>query len=330
MNEKDILNNLTQGILILDKDFNIVNFNKKFVEIFSFDPSQFNQNKCFQILKNSENKCDNCPIIKKNFNSILHQEYRNISIDVKVSPIENENYLIEIFNIDEILKLFEKKIEERKFAEAGHISASIAHEVNNILMVIIGKIETLNLLRLNNKLTEKRLEDALKTIEEKSNQIKELMNEILTFSHPERLRKVKKNISQLIKEFYIFSKYEIERPGVIFSIELEDTPEIEIEENLFTLMLLNICKILSRNFYKSNLEDKKIEIKTFSKDNKIFLMIKDNNTVKSEELEKILENISNLSYENFIIRYSLIYHGAKLEYKFTDKGNNITIIFENE
>ncbi len=330
MEIKNFFNSILQGILILDRDFNIVAYNKNFLNLYNIKEENITKRKCFNIFKKDE-ICEDCPVKNKIFNKIIHRFFTNKSIEIKVSPINNSYFLLEYFETEKFLKLFEKNIEEKKFAEIGHISAAIAHKVNNILTVIIGKLETINIMKDVGKLTQNYLDDSLKLIEEKSNEIKKLMDELLHFAHPERIKKVKKNLNQIIREFYIFSKYEIERPSVEFSLDLGEIEEIYVDETLITLMLLNLCRILSRNFVNVDLEKKELIIFTSEREDKIFIIIKDNNIKKAKDIEKLIANIFELKYENFIIRYALIFHNAEIFYEFEEnKGNKIEIVLKKK
>ncbi len=320
---------LTQGILIIDNDFTIIQYNKKFQEIFQCSGGV--GEKCYKFLRNKDSNCENCPIIEKKFNVFTYRIFKNKRVEYKAINIDDKFYLLECFFFDDIIEVFGQKIEELKFIEIGHISAAIAHKVNNILMAVSGKVEAIEILKSAGNLSDEYFSNSLKVIEEGLNSIKELMSELLNFAHPERLQKKKADLNKVIKEFYIFSKYEIERPGVKFLLDLEEIPLVSIEEKLFIQMLIHLCRILSKNFYNSKIEKKEIVLKTKFENKKIKVIIQDNNNIEATEIKNLIERLFQLTYENLVIRYAIIFHEANIFFEFKkERGNIIVIEFKNE
>ncbi len=327
-NFKNILDNISIGIIVVDKDFEIKFANKKSEDIFNTKIPI--GEKCYKFFNNNESTCKDCPIINKRFNTIIYREASSLNKDFNYKIVNCKDYYIkEIFDINQFFKFFEDIIEEKKYAEVGHISSSIAHHVNNILMGISGRVEAISILKNESKLDDEYFNKAIIKINEDISSIKKLMNEILFFAHPEKIKKRRSDLNNIIRDFYFFSKYEIERPQIKLKLNLDkNIPQIKIEERLIQHLLLVICRLLSKNFYHIEKENKQIIIKTFIDNNNIGIEIKDNNVVKCDKIEKIITSKKEISYDNYVINYCLLFLNADIIYDFQKKiGNIIKIIF---
>ncbi len=318
---KEILDNLTQGIVIIEEDYNISYVNSKAEEIFNKKiPTGV---KCYKFFHSSNEPCNICPIKNGNFNTIIYHNELGSQYNCIITKVNNY-YIKEVFDYKKFFNIFESYIEEQKFAEVGHISAAIAHHVNNLLMGISGRIEAISMLKDEKKLTDEYFYKVINKITENINAIKKLMDEILYFAHPERIRKKKIDINNVIRDFYLLSKYEIERPNVKLILDLKDNlPDFLGEEKLIIHLVLVICRILSKNFYNIEKQNKIIKITTDYDEEFIVIRIKDNNHVKCEKITKIIKE-REINYDNYVIRYCLLFHKGEIYYEF-DEGNLIIV-----
>ncbi len=328
---RDIFNNISIGIIVISKDFEIEFANKKSEYIFNAKIPI--GEKCYKFFNNNESICEDCPIENKEFNTIIYKEAKSLrkKFTYKVINCRN-NYIKEIFDLNQFFELFEDVIEEKKYAEVGHISAAIAHHVNNLLMGISGRVEAISILRNENKLNDEYFNKTIIKINDDISSIKKLMNEILFFAHPEKIKKKKNDLNNIIRDFYLFSKYEIERPQVKLKLNLDkNIPEIEIEEKLIQHLLLVICRLLSKNFYNIEKDNKSITIDTCIENDNVLIKIRDNNITKCEKIEKILTTKKEISYDNYVINYCLLFLNADIIYNFQEnKGNIVKIVFNEK
>ena len=102
----------------------------------------------------------------------------------------------------------EKKVEyqifqSEKMAAIGKLAAGMAHEINNPLFVISGRLQML----LENKKTAKGVKKNLKTIEGQSERIRNIVDRFLTFSRKTSPNQEKADINKLIKNVLPFLSY---------------------------------------------------------------------------------------------------------------------------
>ena len=327
-NLNEIIDNLTQAISIINKNYEIVYTNRKIEELFRKKAKT--GEKCYKFFKNRDKKCDDCPIEQNLLNTVIIQSSLGKQYQCLLKAVERF-YIKEIFDFKKFSELFKTCLDEQKYIEIGHISAAIAHQVNNLLMGISGRIEALSMLRKEDKLDDNYFKKYIDKINENIISIKKLMEEILYFAHPERMEKKEVDINNLIRDLYIFSKYEIERPGLRFNLNLNEVPKIKCVEKLIMQLILMICRLLSKNFYNVEKNDKWILIETLYDKNDIVIKISDNNFKISEELEKIINQDNGSNYESFVIKYCLIFHEYEFNFNFDkQRGNEVKIFLKNE
>jgi len=139
---KYLFENVPCYITLVDKDYNIIQSNKLFQEHFGAKAGT----KCYTIYKNSDRKCDNCPVEKTFTDGLSHQSEeiwrRNgeeTHIIVNTAPITNENgemrAVMEIStNITEVKRL------QNELMILGETIAGMSHTIKNILSGLQGGV----------------------------------------------------------------------------------------------------------------------------------------------------------------------------------------------
>jgi histidine kinase len=139
---KYLFENVPCYITLVDKDYNIIQSNKMFQEHFGSKAGT----KCYAIYKNSDRKCDNCPVEKTFIDGLSYQSEeiwrRNgeeTHIMVNTAPVTSENgeirAVMEIStNITEVKKL------QNELMILGETIAGMSHTIKNILSGLQGGV----------------------------------------------------------------------------------------------------------------------------------------------------------------------------------------------
>ena len=139
---KYLFENVPCYITLVDKDYNIIQSNKMFQDHFGTKTGT----KCYAIYKNSDRKCDNCPVEKTFTDGLSHQSEeiwrRNgeeTHIIVNTAPVTNENgeirAVMEIStNITEVKRL------QNELMILGETIAGMSHTIKNILSGLQGGV----------------------------------------------------------------------------------------------------------------------------------------------------------------------------------------------
>ncbi len=193
-----IINNMTDGLTILDKDMNIVFVNNVQRVMFSQDPLM--GTRCFKYFCHKDKVCQTCPaLLTLNTGETLRGEmvipegeYAGRCIEWATSPVRGPYE-----KVDRIILLM-RDITERKeyefnlmrtdrMAAIGLLAAGIAHEINNPLTSIAGFSEgLLKRLRTIPQLEDGKLlayfQDYLQIINDEAYRCRDIIQSLIRFS----------------------------------------------------------------------------------------------------------------------------------------------------
>ncbi len=176
---KYLFENVPCYITLVDKDDNIIQSNKLFREHFGAKEGT----KCFAIYKNSDRKCDNCPVEKTFIDGLSHQSEeiwrRNgeeTHIIVNTAPVIGEHgeirAVMEIStNITEVKKL------QSELMILGETIAGMSHTIKNILSGLQGGVYVVDSGLERGK--EDRIRQGWDMVKRNVEKVSELVNEIL-------------------------------------------------------------------------------------------------------------------------------------------------------
>ncbi len=134
-------------------------------------------------------------------------------------------------------KLEEQRLQGQKMESIGTLAGGIAHDLNNILGVIMGYTE----MTLDDLPDTKEAQGNLNSVMKASERAKNMVNQILAFSRKANLTKVPLNLVDLIKETIDFLKSSI--PSSIAIISNLENCEHQINANATQInqVLMNLC-----------------------------------------------------------------------------------------
>ncbi len=139
---KRLFSNVPCYLTVVDREFNIVTTNN----LFDRDFGQRVGRKCYKAYKNSDHKCDNCPVEKTFIDGethyseeIWHNNGDETYIVVYTAPVHNDEGKIESVmemstNITEVKRL------QGELAILGETIASMSHTIKNILSGLQGGV----------------------------------------------------------------------------------------------------------------------------------------------------------------------------------------------
>ncbi len=139
---KYLFENAPCYLTVVDKDFNILQTNKQFQRDFTNNKGD----KCYQIYKEVDKKCDNCPVEKTFLDGqshtseeVWHRNGENTYIIVSTAPIYDD-----YGNIKAVLEMSTNITEVKRLQEEltalGETIAGMSHTVKNILTGLQGGV----------------------------------------------------------------------------------------------------------------------------------------------------------------------------------------------
>ncbi len=292
---EEILNIIETGVLLLDKDNNIIYQNNWFKEN--------NISELSYIMEIKENNTEK--EINNHFFLIKNKKYENMSV-----------YTIN--DITEIKKLEQEIQIKEKLAYLGEMSASIAHEFKNSLTAIKGFASALR-RKSDNPIIVKNVS---KNIEEEVDYFHKILIDYLNYS--KEITLIKENIN--IKTFF----YEI--TSTVFkgsNITLNtDIENIYADKDKLKQVFINLIK----NSIEASDNESLIEIDVTNINKQINILIKDSGAGISEEnMKKIYNPFFTTKSTGTGLGTSISYqiikaHKGTLEYKNRSPKGTITII----
>lgn len=173
-------------------------------------------------------------------------------------------------DITERKRMEEKLILTEKLAAIGHLSAGLAHEINNPLSGMLLMLKHLQRESLPEE--EKRL--YLNLIEQGLLRIQKLLQDLLNFSRSTEIRKEKTSVNELLEEVLELSSYLLEKYEITVKKDLAlDLPEILLDRNKMEQVFLNI--ILNAIQAMEESQERVLTIKTELKNGFIRISFKD-------------------------------------------------------
>jgi two-component system sensor histidine kinase AtoS len=164
-------------------------------------------------------------------------------------------YIFIAKDITQTKKMEYQVFQAEKLAALGQLSAGIAHEINNPLLVISGRLEMLNQEKLNPK-----LKATIQLIDSQVNRIRKLVDQILKFARKPTLTLRAINLNEIIElalSLVGYNKLPTAEVKIEKSFE-KDLPDIPADPDQLQEVLLNMIT----NAYQSMPEGGKIKITT--------------------------------------------------------------------
>ena len=147
-----IFDSITEYIALCDKDFNIIYSNKP-ADIVLGQGKSLVGNTCFSKFRGKDEKCADCPleptILDGNVIPLESYDERfDEYFEERTYPILSEDGEIEGFvlmsrNMTKSKEIDEKYTQSKKLAALGQISSGVAHDFNNVLTGVLGRVQIL-------------------------------------------------------------------------------------------------------------------------------------------------------------------------------------------
>jgi PAS domain S-box-containing protein len=185
--------------------------------------------------------------------------------------ISISNDITEEMHMKEQLEIERAKvIQASKMASLGEMSAGIAHEINNPLMIIAGTARALPKFTHNHE----ELQNRIQTINKSIKRIQKIVSGLRKFSRTSGSTEMKTHsISDIIKEVLVITGVKSRRFDVSIELSIDSEPlilcnEIEIEQVLVNLINNSIDAVKDR-------DEKWIKINVHEIEEKIILKVAD-------------------------------------------------------
>ncbi len=151
-NYKFLFDNLTDSILLCDADFTIKESNHA-ADVILGKGEKIVWQKCYQMLRSSDHPCLDCPL-KDTLKSgviiplVYYDERFGEYFEERTHPIVDakgkvKQFILTCKNVTKSRELEDKSAMMKKLSALGQISSGVAHDFNNVLTVVLGRVQLL-------------------------------------------------------------------------------------------------------------------------------------------------------------------------------------------
>ncbi|MBU1633377.1 response regulator, partial [bacterium] len=292
-----IFDHITDMIMVCGSDYTITVSNEPANIVLGKGESLIGE-KCYRVLRQSKSPCVDCPL-QDTINSgtiiplVKYDDRFSEYFEERCFPIlagedTIESFILYAKNITKSRELEEKSSQMKKLSALGQISSGVAHDFNNVLTVVLGRVQLMKKLS-----SDPYMLKSLDMIEKSALDGASKVRKIQEFSRP-NTKTLNESISlkEIIEEVLEITRPKWDVASKIRGILIE--PVIDLKDNLFILGdssdLRNAFTNIIFNAVDAMPNGGVLSIKTQRSDNYVTADFKDTGTGMTEEtIERIFD-----------------------------------------
>jgi len=221
----------------------------------------------------ADNKFNNVPINHENIQLL------KIFVAQAALSIEGFNRLNELqTEMDKIREKQDAIVESEKMAAVGRIAAHISHEIRNPLVTMGGYARRIE--SLSQKSKNEAIAKSAKIILTESERLEKILSNVMDFTRPSQYLKEFNNLNTVIEDTVELLQNIFSEKLIKVKLDLDDElPLIKSDSNQMKQVMLNLLQ----NAIDATPSKGKISITTETKDNKVYIYVKDTGTGINEK-----------------------------------------------
>ncbi|MFH0926744.1 MAG: PAS domain-containing protein [bacterium] len=294
---EDIINSISIGIYVVDKERRIISWNPKMEELTKKNKEEILGNNIFELFDSTSNEYikDQVTNVFRTENSafceglkVTPDEERTLYLNLAIVPMKDESSLVDkvIVSLDDITNLKEteeKLIMAESLAATGKLAASIAHEVNNPLQGMFSSLKNIE-QNLPPDFKERR---SLELVDMGLKRVRDIVKRLLNVYRPEHHERGACDVNQVIDEVLSLARHQLRSSGIMIKKELsKDIPKVNASFRQLHQVILN----LFLNAQEAMVNGGELIVSTKSIDNKAVIEVVDTGTgIPKEVLRRIFD-----------------------------------------
>ena len=322
-----ITENMNEGMVLMNYEKTIVDFNKAASSILNIDESFIGKN--IQDVPNYDLFCDvldETYLKEHNFKKI---NINNRKYELEISPITSEDKVI-----GQIILFFDESYKEANETMRKEFAANVSHELKTPLQAISGYAELLK----NGVVKSEDQDECLDKIYYEAQRMISLIGDIIKLSHldDDNLNITKERIDLNKKAKSVYEEIKNEYTGNI-SIKYEGKPvDILANEELLESIIYNLID----NAIKYNKENGYVNISVTNDDKYAYLTVEDNGVgIPEEDFNRIFERFYRVDKSHSkevggtglglsIVKHACILNDAQIDLESKlNEGSKFTVKF---
>lgn len=205
------------------------------------------------------------------------------------------------------------------------IASVISHEVRNPMTTVKGFLQL-----LYDKMTDPVTKEYFEIMIEEMDRVNSILQEFNTIGKNKESIKSKLSLKTITKSLSPLLEADAVFQGKTIKFDLRETPDIYVDGNEIRQLILN----LTRNALESMEQNGSVTLKTYSKDGKVILSVKDQGAgIKPEDIEKLGTPFFSTKECGTGLGLFVCYeiaqrHEAKIEVDTSEKGTTFSVVFD--
>lgn len=185
----------------------------------------------------------------------------------------------------EILKQRDLLIESAKFQSLGQMASNLAHDINNPLFTIQGKLHQMRNLLSRDQLDLEKCDQIVESVEVTLLRLSQIVKGISTFAREGRGdQMVSISVTELIENNLALATDRIKKSGIELEIQIDSNAKIICYPSFLSQVLLNLLNNAIDALDGS--DTKRIEVRSYLETNWIYITVSDTGVGVSPEIEK--------------------------------------------
>lgn len=302
---ENLINSLSEGVIVLDRELNIMDANRAFVNLCGLKKDDIIGKRCHGIIEDvvCSDKPFDCPSMITLQSGVVQSRIKSLTVkgkerffEISSSPIKDENgnvtHAVEVWrDITERRQMEAYLSHSERLSTVGLLASGISHEINNPLASILTCIEG---LQRRIKKTEKlppELHDLppyLDLIQKEVMRCKAITEKLLIYCQktPHRVQSI--DIKKIIEDIISLVRFEASKHNIEVIVRWDtDLPVIKGEESQIKQLYFNIII----NAIQACVENGgRVTIEGGIKGDEIVVNVSDNGKgIKKEHLDRVFD-----------------------------------------
>jgi PAS domain S-box-containing protein len=287
-----VLENMSEAVIVLDKESNITLFNKSAEYLFKINSEAVLQNNISLVAEGVLNfiEIKGATELNQNFEKEIfingEQKFLSFSVSQLDDPDTKQiKYTVVIKDLTETKRLEDEAKKNEKLSAMGELASGVAHEIRNPINAI-GMIAQ----RLNKEFipssNQTEYSDITQLLKSEVNRINKIITQFLSYAKPIDLNLKIVELKPYFEEIYHLFEDQAKQKSIKFILQKDDLINIKIDPDLIKQSLMNIIQ----NAFDAVSNGGEVTVQYFKAKNDLIIQVSDNGIgITPEQQKKIFD-----------------------------------------
>ncbi|NDY42595.1 PAS domain-containing protein, partial [Dissulfurirhabdus thermomarina] len=251
-----LLDGLGEGVVVIDRGYRILEANAGYCRALGLAPGSAAGRSCYEVSHGSEVPCwqlgpdHDCPVREAFENgrpaSAVHRHRdaagRTRYMEVRAIPLRDEAGLVSQViethtDVTEKMELENRLAAAQRMEALGTLAGGVAHDLNNVLMPIMGNVQIALMKLPADEPLRKNLEDVLRAAERAA----DLIRRILAFCRRQVIEKRRVDLNEVVRGLETLLRRLIREDVVLETVLADDLRAVSADPGQIEQVLVNLA-----------------------------------------------------------------------------------------